>query len=187
MINLRDSLLKAGVVAKKDVHRVQNELRKEAKQSAGNQEPKAIRERREREELEARVKEEEEERRRRRLESIAREQEEIRLISTRQMLRANRKIFRPGPQRFWFRAPLPPQIWRLDLPERLAHDIRAGALAIAWCDDQHPDQRPDQRQEIVVIDRDVAARVLERRPELILFWNRDGADPDPSERLHPAY
>lgn len=179
MINLRDSLLKAGVVAKKDVHRVQNELRKEAKQSAGNQEPKAIRERREREELEARVKEEEEERRRRRLESIAREQEEIRLISTRQMLRANRKIFRPGPQRFWFHAPLPPQIWRLDLPERLAHDIRAGALAIAWCDDQRP--------EVVVIEREVAARVLERRPELILFWNRDGADPDPSERLHPAY
>lgn len=174
-MSLRDSFLKAGLVNKKEAQRAEQQLRQEKKQATGQQISKAERERLEAEEAERRRQEQAEELANRRREARLKEEQEIRLMSTRQMLRAHAIRYRPGPQRFWFRAPVAPEIWRVDLPERMANDIRCGYLALAFCDDQHPD--------VVVVDRKAAERVQALRPELILFWNADGADPDPSQQL----
>ncbi len=174
-MSLRDSFLKAGLVSKKDAQRVEQELRKEQKKAQGNQETKAEREKREAAEIEAARKAREEELIRRRIEANERQRREILEISPRQILRAHRIRYRPGPQKFWFRSPKPPEIWRLDLPEGLAYDLRCGFVALAWCDDQNP--------EVLIVDREAAARVRELRPELLLFWNEFGADPDPAEQL----
>ena len=178
-MSLRDSLLKAGVVNKKDAQRVELQLRAEKKAAVGNQISKAERERQEREEAERVRREREEELLARRREARARQEQEIRLMSSRQILRSHSLRFRSGPQRFWYKAPVPPEIWRMDLPERIANDLRCGYLAIAWCDDQNPD--------VVVIDRKAAERVHAIRPELILFWNADGGDRDPAEQLWKEY
>ena len=174
-MSLRDSLLKAGVVNKKDAQRVEQQLRLEKKAALGSQISKAERERQEREEAERQRQEREEELLRRRREAKAQQELEIRLMSSRQILRSHALRYRPGPQRFWFKAPVHPEIWRLDLPERLADDLRCGYLAVAWCDDQSPD--------VLIIDRAAAERVAAIRPELILFWNADGGERDPAEQL----
>lgn len=174
-MSLRDSLLKAGVVDKKAAQRAEQQLRQEKKAVLGNQISKAERERLEREEAERLRREREEDLLRRRREAKERQEREIRLMSSRQILRSHAIRYRPGPQRFWFKAPVSPEIWRLDLPERLANDLRCGYLAIAWCDDQNPD--------VVLVDRKAAERIQQIRPELVLFWNADGGDPDPSQQL----
>lgn len=177
-MSLRDSLLKAGLVSKKDTQRVEQQLRQEQKQAQAHQQSKAEREKREAAEAERIRKEKEEELIRRRREAREREEQALRLMSSRQILRSHRVRFRPGPQKFWFKSPKVPEIWRLDLSERSAYELRCGGLAIFWCDDQSP--------EVLLVDRDAAGRVRKLRPELCLFWNEDGGDPDPSEQLHPA-
>ena len=178
-MNLRDQLLKAGLVDKKRADQVQRDVRKEAKIAEGNQ---AARAERERVEAEAREAREAERRAReatlaeRRREQEARIAVESRLMSTRQTLRAHRIRIGRGTQRFWHRSPDGREAWRLDLPEWVADDLRLGRLAIAWCDDQNP--------EVLVVDALTANRVEALRPELILFRNRGAIDTDPSQQLY---
>jgi uncharacterized protein YaiL (DUF2058 family) len=177
-MSLRDSFLKAGLDSKKDLNRVENQLKKEARVAQGNQESKAYRERQAHEAQEAERAAREAELLARRKEAEARAAAELVLMRSRQLMRAHRIQFRLGPQKFWFKAPTPPEVWRLDLPERLAHDIRCGYAGIVWCDDGSP--------EVLVVSRIALEKLSGFRCEVILFWNKDGADPDVSERLLPS-
>lgn len=176
-MNLRDQLLKAGLASKKDAARAEHEVRKQAKVEQGNREAKKVLEARAAEQAERERQEREAELIRRRREANARLEAEMRLVQARRILRAHALRFRSGPQRFWFRAFERPELWRLCLPERIAEDLRRGLLGIAWVDDAHA--------EAVVVPRDALARVDAVRPELVLFWNRDGGVPDPAEQLLP--
>lgn len=177
-MSLRDSFLKAGLVKEKDLRKLEQQLRQEQKVAQGNQQRKSVLEAQAREEAERQRLEAEAALIERRREARLREQQTLALMSSRQILRSHQVRFRTGPQKFWFRSPKPPEIWRMDLPERVAYEILCGRMAVAWCDDAQP--------EAVVVDRDAAERVRAIRPELILFWNEEGADPDPSQRLLPA-
>jgi uncharacterized protein YaiL (DUF2058 family) len=176
-MNLRDQFLKAGLVSKKDADAAQRDVKKQQKVQQGNQEARRILELREAEAREAERLAREAERlaRRKAAEELARR--ETVLWQGRQILRANRVRYRNGPQRFYHRSPDGRELWRLDLPERLAEDLRRGRLAVAWIDG-------GTEPEIVVVDAESADRVEAVRPELILFRNRGPVDRDPAEQLY---
>lgn len=175
-MNLRDQLLKAGLVDKKRAEQAAREKRQEEKKALSQQEDRATKERREDEAREAERAAREAQQVAHRRETDARETREVTERRPRQILRAKRIRFRPGPQAFWHRAPDGVQIWRLGLPEHLALDLRWGRIAIAWCDDAHP--------EVVLIDRETAQRIEALRPELLLFWNRGAIDTASDQQLH---
>lgn len=175
-MNLRDQFLKAGLVSKKDVQQTERELRKQEKIAQGNKENKRILEQRAAEEAEKRRLEAEAELVRRRREARERDLLEMRILQSRQILRHHRLRVRKGPQRFYYRAFNGRELWRLDVGERIADDLRRGRLVICWIDDAEP--------ETVIVDTEVADRVEAIRPELILFRNRGGVDPDPAEQLY---
>jgi uncharacterized protein YaiL (DUF2058 family) len=176
-MNLRDQLLKAGIVSKKAADAAGRDARKEQNVQHGNQEAKRVLERREAAEREADRVAKEAQRLARRKEAEEQARRETVLWQGRQILSSNRVRFRPGPQRFYHRSPDGKEAWKLYLPERLAEDLRRGRGAITWIDG-------GTEPEIVLVDADTAARVAEIRPELILFWNRGPADPDPAEQLY---
>lgn len=177
-MNLRDQLLKAGLADKKRADAVAREKRKEDRTAQAHQIDKATRER-----LEAEAREAEQRLRDAEVAARRREQEEKEaaavkerlLLSSRQILRAHRVRFRPGPQRFWHRSPDGREAWRLDLSETTATDLRVGRLVVAWVDDRNP--------EVVLIDPLTANRIEALRPELILFRNRGPIDTDASQQL----
>ncbi|MES2638302.1 MAG: DUF2058 family protein [Myxococcota bacterium] len=176
-MNLRDQLLKAGIVSKKAADAAGRDARKEQNVQHGNQEAKRVLERREAAEREAERIAKETQRLARRKEAEEQARRETVLWQGRQILSSNRVRFRPGPQRFYHRSPDGKEAWKLYLPERLAEDLRRGRGAITWIDG-------GTEPEIVLVDAETAARVAEIRPELILFWNRGPADPDPAEQLY---
>lgn len=175
-MNLRDQLLKAGLVDKKRAEQAAREKRQEEKKALSQQEDRDTRERREAAAREAGRAAKEAEVVAHRREADAREARELAERRPRQILRAKRIRFRPGPQPFWHRAPDGVQVWRLDLPEHLALDLRWGRVAVAWCDDAHP--------EVVLVDQETAQRIEQLRPELVLFRNRGGIDTAPDQQLH---
>lgn len=177
-MNLRDQLLKAGIVSKKNADAAARDVRKEQKVQQGNQEARRVVEQRDAAAREAdRVVKEAE-----RLARRKQAEEQARLDTVRwqgrQILQSNRVPYRPGPQRFYHRSPDGKEAWKLYVPERLAEDLRRGNLAVAWIDG-------GTEPEVVLCYRDTAERVAALRPELVLFWNRGPADPDPAEQLYP--
>lgn len=177
-MNLRDQLLKAGLADKKRADEIARQKKKEERVAAGHAEDKATRERREAEAKESERREREAAAIAHRMAARAREEAEITLERPRQILRAKCIRIRPGPQRFWHKAPGGKEIWRLDLPEFVALDLRLGKLAIAWCDDRSP--------EVLIIDRETAVRIAELRPELILFRNLGPIDTSAAQQLYDA-
>lgn len=175
-MNLRDQLLKAGIVSKKDADAAAREARKQQNIQKGHQESKKVLEQREAERREQERQAREAERLARRKASEEQARRETVLWQARQILRSHRLKFRAGPQRFWYRAPNGTEIWKLWLPERVAEDLRRGKAAIAWIDG-------GTEPEVVVVDAESADRVEAIRPELILFRNRGAADRDPAEQL----
>lgn len=175
-MNLRDQLLKAGLVTKGQANAAAAQKKKEEKVAQGNQLSKKELDRIEQERLAKEAAEREAALAERRREARERQEAELRLLRSRQILRAHALRFRGGPQRFYFRSPDRVYAWRLLLPERIADDLRRGKLAICWCDDAKP--------EAVIVEWAVADRVEAIRPELVLFRNRGGADPDPAEQLY---
>ncbi len=176
-MNLRDQLLKAGLASKKDVAKAEQELKKQANVEQGHREARRVVEAREAAAAEQARREREAELIERRRGAAARDASAIRELRCRQILRAHQLRVKSGPQRFWFRSFSTTEVWRLCLPERVAEDLRRGLVAAAWVDDAQP--------EVVLVPRDAAARVSEFRPELVLFWNPEGASADPAERLLP--
>lgn len=176
-MNLRDQLLKAGIVSKKDADGAAREARKQQKVQQGNQEAKRVLEQREAAAREAAREAQEVERLARRKEAEERARRETVLWQARQILTANRVRYRTGPQRFHHRSPDGKEAWKLYLPERLAEDLRRGRLAVAWIDG-------GAEPHVVLVDRESAERVAAIRPGLVLFLNSGPADPDPAEQLY---
>jgi uncharacterized protein YaiL (DUF2058 family) len=176
-MNLRDQLLKAGVVSKKAADASAREQRKEQKVQHGNQEAKRVLEQREAAAREQERLAKEAENLARRREAQERARRETVLWQGRQILRTHRIPFKSGPQRFYHRSPDGRELWRLNLPERLAEDLRRGRVAVAWIDG-------GTEPEIVLVDADSADRVEAVRPELVLFRNRGPVSNDPAEQLY---
>lgn len=176
-MNLRDQLLKAGIVSKKDAESAARDVRKQQKVQHGNQEAKRVQEQREAAVREAERAAHEADRLARRKAAEDQAHRETVLWQGRQILRAHRIRYRAGPQRFHHRSPDGREAWKLYLPERLAEDLRRGRVAVCFIDG-------GAEPEIVLVDAETADRVEAIRPELVLFRNRGPADPDPAEQLY---
>lgn len=176
-MNLRDQLLKAGIVSKKDAEGAARDARKQQKVQQGNQEAKRVLEQREAAAREAAREAHEVERLARRKDAEERARRETVLWQGRQILSTNRIRYRPGPQRFHHRSPDGKEAWKLHLPERLAEDLRRGRVAVAWIDG-------GAEPHVVLVDRETADRLAAVRPELLLFLNTGPVDPDPAEQLY---
>lgn len=177
-MNLRDQLLKAGVVSKKDAQRAEQEKRKQEKIEQGNREAKAALEAKAAAEAERLRLEKEAEVIARRRASRAREEEQMRRVRPLQLLWGNRVRYTPGQQRFYYRAANRRELHRIDLPEWLAEDLRQGRRCIAWLD--------DGTDRVVIVDAAIADQVEAIRGGLILFRNAPPPDADPSQQLHPG-
>ncbi|MBN2495281.1 MAG: hypothetical protein JXR96_11860 [Deltaproteobacteria bacterium] len=182
MQNLRDKLLKAGVVSqkakKKAEHQSRLERTRRRKQGLdGGQAEQAERERFERKRADKRAADQQREIERqqdraacgaRRAERVsAREEEQDglrRVYRARELLQASMFLpARPGPVRFCF-VSRSGGIRCLELSTRIAHDLSAGLLAIC--------QLPGERRWGLA-RRDVVEQVLEVEPELVRFFVRD--------------
>jgi uncharacterized protein YaiL (DUF2058 family) len=175
-VSLKDQLLRAGLGDRRRAEEIEREKRREAKVAAGNQASRAERERREAEGRAAEEASRAAELVARRQQAEARKEAERVRTQAQHLLRAHRVSWRPGPQRFWHRSPDGREIWRLDLPEFLATDLRVGRMAIAWVDDQNP--------QVLLVDPQTADRVAALRPELILFRNRGPIDRADDQQLY---
>lgn len=178
-MSLRDQLLRAGVVDKKTVQRVNREEKEERKQKAGAREARAVVEAREAAAREAERLAHLEAQRAAHLarERARAEKEQRRLVSN--LLRAYRVRERPGGQLFFFRSADGRQALRLQLAESMALDLRAGRLAVAWAGD-----RPEEAEHLL-LQREAALRVAEVAPERLVFFNQDPPDKaDLSEKLY---
>ena len=177
-MSLRDALVKAKIATKADLRKVNQELALERRQKQARREARSL--------VEAR---EEDARRRAQAEAIQHVAEErvarqaavertTRLEQASQILRHHRLDLRPGPQRFWHRAADGRFLHRLDLPERVAVDLRAGRLAVAAID-----AGPEATYGI--IPADIARRIQVLCPERLVHWNNVPPDSDdPAERLY---
>ncbi|MFZ5478896.1 MAG: DUF2058 family protein [Myxococcota bacterium] len=174
-MNLRDQLLKAGLVNKKQAAEAARDVRKQQKVEEGHREAKRVLEQKEAERLAAEKAAREAELLARRRASRERAERETRALQVRHILSSHRLRVR-GPQRFYHRSPDGRELWKLWLPERVAEDLRCGRAAIAYI--------PGADPHVVVIDREAADRVEAIQPELVLFRNRGRPDADPSEQLY---
>lgn len=177
MASLKDQLLKAGLVSKKQARLADQQAREQRKQGQGSREAQALlaareaeAQRAERDRLVAEKLAAREARER------AREQEEIRHRID-QILQSHRAHYRHGKQPFWHPSPDRRFLARLDLPESLAHELHGGKLAVSWrgpADAFEPD--------IVLIPREVAERIQRLDPQRILFHNPERPT-DPEDAL----
>ena len=209
MQNLRDKLLQAGLISKKQKKQVEHQLREErtqAKKEGRVQEPAAglkekvareLEERRKRE-REQRLAEnerrrQEEEARRLQEEELARErrrrsEQEWQKLKARSLLEASMFIPSiPGPVRFHFVARRGGIRW-IWVSTRMAMELAAGLVAIC--------QVPEWGEEkFCLVRRDVAETLLQMDPSLVRFFVRDPekdlvelppvVDDPPPKRLGP--
>jgi len=165
-MGFKDQLLKAGLVSKKQVRKVNQKSRKDRKAKQSTREAKGV--------VEARTKAERRaERKRLQAEKLAarRERDRVREAAEAkrrvdQILQSHRVRFRGGQQRFWHHAPDGRHVGRLDLPASLAFDLHCGRLAIAYrgpADAFEPD--------VLLIPSEVADRVEKLDPSRVLFRN----------------
>ena len=167
MSSLRDQLLAKGLASKKDVRRVERELKDQRRQEQGHkQKARELQAQQEaaRREAEAEAQQRRlEERRRREAEREAREtRERVRQIVVGNAIRSR------GPFRFHFRKLDGRTLGRLEVSERVAWKLRAGEAAIAAVSD-------DRGEEYVVISARGAQRLADIAPERVVFWTRETA------------
>jgi uncharacterized protein YaiL (DUF2058 family) len=173
-MSLKDQLLKAGLVSKKQVRKVNQKERKQRKKHQSSREAKAIVQTREKTERKAKAAAEKAERIavRRQLHRDREAVEAVRRVD--QILGGNRVRYRGGQQPLWHLSPDRCFALRLDLPASVAFDIHCGKLAIGYRG------APDAFEpDIVVLPRDAAERVHRIDPSRILFMNDtrpEGAD-----------
>jgi uncharacterized protein YaiL (DUF2058 family) len=176
-MSLRDQLLKAGVVSAKQKQAAERDLKRKRKREQAQRQSKR--------ELEQRAREQAEQLRQEALQAtLARRRgsQEVQENAARQ-LRANQIVehhallSRPGAYRFWHPTPGGVILNRLDLPRKLADQLRLGRLAVVWSERFG---EPSYR----VVTREVAERLREILPERVLFLNVTPPDPeDPAEQL----
>lgn len=176
-MSLRDQLLKAGVVDKKAVRKVNQELEAERKQKQGERERRSAIEARAAAEAEAaRVAKQQAliEARRAREQAAEAELNHRRALH---LLQHYQLRTRGGNQPFWHLTPSRTHVHKLYLAERLVMDLCAGRLGIGWLGDPAD-------PTYVLLPADVARRVLELEPARVLFFNVEPADrKDPAQ--HP--
>lgn len=176
-MSLRDQLLKAGLASRKDVRRVNHEQAAERRQQQGHREARAAVEAKEAQEAAQRDAEVLAQKAAERAARRAAAEAAARAHQADQILRRHRMAWKPGPQRFWHQTLDRRFLHRLDLPERLALDLRQGRVAVAAIETLSD-------VEYVLVPAPVAARVHATLPERILFWNETPPPPDdPAERL----
>jgi len=163
MKTLKDQLLKAKLVSKKQVRKAEHEqrqLKKELGREGIEQEKARLRE--EREEKERQQREEQ-----RRQEQLRREEEQARggLQRLRSLVAgADLKRHGAGLNPFYFKAS-DGRIPRLEVSESMVERLAAGRAAIV--------ELPGEPfAEFFIVPPDVAGQVLAANPEAVRFWNR---------------
>ncbi|MEL6349814.1 MAG: DUF2058 family protein [Myxococcota bacterium] len=177
---MKDQLLKAGLVSKKQVRKHNQKARKARKKKQSQRESKAVIEAREKAQTRARREQQQQQRlEARRARERAKEQAEARRRVD-QILNAHRVRFRSGTQPFWHPSPDRRFLFRLDLPERVAHDVHIGKLGVSWRGPADADD-PD----VVLIPREIVERIQRIDPDRILFHN-DAKPSAPEDALFSA-
>ncbi len=175
MQSLRDKLLKAGAVSKKEARKAKTEARKRRKKGRQAEADAAEAERKRREAFEARQAEEAEAARAREAERQA-EREARELDARLQQLTEQHALptFKGQDGVFYFVAPdLHIQRFhsRFDVLEELARG-KLGVASAPW----------DDHRSFRLVRRDGLERLATLAPQRILFWNAPGSPPD-----RPAY
>ncbi len=179
-MSLRDQLLKAGVVSKKQKQAAERDLKRKRKKKQSKRRSKKDVKRQERAAAEQRRREAIEAKLVRRQESQEAQEAAARSLRANQIVEHHALLSKPGPQRFWHRTPGGVVLNRLDLPRKLAEQLRAGRLAVV-CSVSFGE--PTYR----VVTREVAERLRGILPERVLFLNERPPDPeDPAEMLFEA-
>lgn len=176
-MSLRDQLLKAGVVSRKQKQAAERELKRKRKleqaaRASKREIEQAARQQAERERLAALEAVAE----RRRASHAAREAA-ARALRVNQIIEHHALRSSAGPQPFWHCTPGGVVLNRLDLPRKLAEQLRLGRLAVVYS---------ESLGELTfrVITREVAQRLGDILPERVLFLNELPPDPeDPAEQL----
>ncbi|MCB9678430.1 MAG: DUF2058 family protein [Alphaproteobacteria bacterium] len=174
-MSLRDQLLKAGLVSKKDARRVNQELKKDRKESQGSKQKKKALEREARAAEEARRNAEQEARlaeRRERTEARDRYEAALRV---RNLILGNR-VKNRGPHRFFFKGRDGRTVHRIEIQAGVAKELANGRLAIALIDH-------GTREEYVLVGRSAADRIAEVDPSVLVHFCPGPHAPDPSEAL----
>ena len=177
MASLRDQLRKAGLASKKDVRRVNQELKKQRRHGQSRKESNKARAARLREEkriLRAEMIRQKVERRRelRRQAMVLARQQQVDQIIRHWAVEST-----GGRHRFWHRPVEGPVLGRLEIPEWMARDLREGRLAIAAA-------TALDEWEYLVIPAEKALRVRDLLPERLVHFNEKPPDPeDPAEAL----
>jgi uncharacterized protein YaiL (DUF2058 family) len=166
-MSLRDQLLQAGVVTRKQKQAAERDLKRKRKHKQSRRPSKKDLQREERQEAEQRRQAAIEEKLARRSESQAEQAASARRLRANQIVEHHALLSRPGGV----------VLHRLDLPRKLAEQLRAGRLAVVYA--QHFGE-PTYR----VVAQEVAVRLRSILPERVLFLNETPPDPeDPAERL----
>lgn len=180
-MSLRDQLLKAGLVDKKKARKVNRQLKAQRKQAQGSKESKAERQAREARERAERKAQALAEKQARQREAEAARQADLRRRLLSSLVNTYQVHHRGGPQPFWHPTACGRFLHRLWLSESLAHDLRAGSLAVAWVGDE-----PEDPDAYVLLRDRAAHRIREVVPERVLFFNALAPDEaDPALALHP--
>lgn len=165
-MSMKDQLLKAGLVNKKQVRKANQKAKKSRRDRQGSRAAKKVVEAQQRDAKKAEQQQRRQQRiaERRQRDRIREAAESLRRVD--QILGAHRVHCRGGQQRFWFVGPNRQHIGRLEVPESIAFDLHCGRLAIAYrgpADAFEPD--------IVLIPKETAQRVERIDPTRILFHN----------------
>lgn len=167
-MSLRDQLLKAGIASKKDVRRVNQELKAERKQEQGHRDKKRVltaaeeAARREAEEQALRDK------------AAARKEREAaqevheRAHRIRQIVQQNR-LAGKGPLPFFHRALDGRRLNRLNVSDRTAFGLRCGDIGVAGL------VEPDGTESYHLLRRAAAQKLAEIAPEAVVFLVDDTA------------
>jgi uncharacterized protein YaiL (DUF2058 family) len=176
-MSLRDQLLKAGLVDKKQVQKANRKLKNSRRNEQSTRDRKTTVDSREAE-LQARqtvrIKEERHARRK--------ESEELRdranmkrLVGN--LVRSYGQSIPVGRHVFFYKMPDGQRLQRAQVPLETAVDLRSGKLAIGWTG---PEDEPD----FLLLPAEVAQRILNHEPDRILFFNVETPkSSDPSEGL----
>jgi uncharacterized protein YaiL (DUF2058 family) len=176
-VSLRDQLLKAGVATRDQVRAAERRLKEERRQQQAQRISRRDEDLRQQEEAQRLQQARLDERRRARAERQELEEALARRLRANQIVGHHALRFGPGVQPFWHPSPASPALHRLDLPRKLALELRAGRAAVVWED-------ATGEPTFHVVLRPVAERLLSVLPERLLFWNRTPPDPsDPAEQL----
>ena len=176
-MSLRDQLMKAGLVDKKQVAKTNRQLKKKRRREQATRERQAVLDVRASEESTKRVQSRKEERRQRRKQADEnREQANLaRLVGN--LIRSYGRTIPDGRQLFFHRLPIGPRLGRLMVPLEVALDLRSGRSAIAWSGSK-------EEPQLLLLPRATAHRILAHEAERILFFNLEPPDAaDPSEQL----